>query len=33
MCTLLRSYLMGYLQDPTVRMGYTDLKATAAYAL
>lgn len=24
---------MGYLQDPTVQMKYTDLKCTAAYAL
>ena len=33
MSTLLKSYLVGYIQDRTVELTYTDLKAVAAYAL
>ena len=33
MSTLLKSYLVGYVQDRAVELTYTDLKAVAAYAL
>lgn len=33
MSTLLKNYLIGYIQDRTVELTYTDLKAVAAYAL